>query len=170
MSCTRHLRREFPLVFLSLALMALGGTSREAGAADGKPSTPAVYFQHIGDSDKPIFPIVFSSVEVPKAERDLVLGDESRFARVVLLPKSKYSVFAKAVAGRLTAADRSDAVGFGTFRVTLVSASGPMSATLVAERVAPLLQQARAMIAPADREAIAPISALQRRLGGGETR
>jgi hypothetical protein len=127
------------IVFLAASV---GMVAHEASAqpADSDTGT-TVYLQHIGDSGKPILPLVISSAPPPEGESERVLGDvealEASFVTLSGLDLGKIVGSTKMLIE--TAGEEPASLPFGTFRVTVVDPEEESSAVLPREQLAPLL-------------------------------
>lgn len=131
---------------IAVLLMALL-SSLPAGVASAQPTdagaVTTVYLQHIGDSGKPILPLLISSAPAPAGQSERVLGDvealEATVVTVSELDLGKIVGSTKMLIG--TTDEEPAAFPFGTFRVTVVEPEEESSAILAPEKLTPLLDQ-----------------------------
>lgn len=131
------------VVVCGLILMQLVSTKGHVAACKSDVmKTPAVYLEHIGDEDKPIYPIVIATSKPSEQELDCgIVGGEWRSAGVFLVREEELAQVNRLLKG-------SKSVGEGTaqqreFRYVLVSKlgiveSGMLDATQSHETIAAL--------------------------------
>lgn len=112
------------LVICGLILMQLMSTNRHVSVCTSEVlKTPAVYLEHIGDEDKPIYPIVIATSRPTEQEFDCAItGRQWRLAGVFLVREEELAQVNKLL-------KRSKSGGAGTarpkeFRFVLVSKLG----------------------------------------------
>lgn len=105
-----------------------------AAPAPGGPVTTAIYLQHVGPSDKPIFPVVICATKPNDAELALALGDEAPLAGVVTVSQSDLRKSLAGVAGKLAAAkEAGEHKPLGTFKVTITQGKGDAARVLTGD-------------------------------------
>jgi hypothetical protein len=119
------------LVICGLILMLLVSTNgRVAGCTSEVLKTPAVYLEHIGDEDKPIYPIVIAASRPTEQELGCAtIGREWRSAGVFLVSEEELAQVNRLVKG-------SKLSGEGTaqpkeFRYVLVSKLGTVESGIL---------------------------------------
>jgi hypothetical protein len=118
------------LSFIAVGMVfALNNTS---GRADKTAIFDAIYIQHIGESDKPIHPLVVGVTAPPEDELKLVLGNHQwKHATIIIIPDSLFGNLAARVGGALGKIEK-DAEGraYGTFKITIAGPEGEVTRTL----------------------------------------
>lgn len=128
---------------------------------------PAIYIQHVGESDKPIFPVVISTSTPPMAELKRILGkDDYRHAIPVYVSETDLNRITASVKSLLIS-QRSDSesTAFGTFRVTVVESAEELAQTLSPSRIAPVLSAIKMSSDTKNETLQKKISSIERRLG-----
>lgn len=94
-----------------------------ANAAPAQTLTAAIYFQHVGPSDKPIFPVVICAAKPAAVELTETLGDEAQFASIVVISAQDLRGVLAGVTGKVTAAKEAGKQNqLGSFRVSVTQA------------------------------------------------
>jgi len=119
------------LIICGLILMHLVSTNGHVAACSSEVMrTPAVYLEHIGDEDKPIYPIVIATSRPKEQELDCaIIGREWRSAGVFLVKEEELAQVNKLFKG-------SKSGGEGTakpreFRYVLVSKLGTVESGIL---------------------------------------
>jgi hypothetical protein len=131
-----------------------------------------VYVQHVGQSDKPVFPLVLASVTPTPQERLGVLRDpgEAQFAQIVLVSaKSLQRIVEQAAETLRGVREPADPHAFGTFRIVVVSPPTPdasRASVLSRQDTLRFLRDIVESLSPPDRQTLTDaLAPLRARLG-----
>ena len=142
MSLRAVFRLDLILLVVVLLAASFGMVVCEVSAQDADAdAVTAVYLQHVGESGKPILPLVISSAPLPEGEPERVLGEvEALEASVVTVSELDLGKIVGSTQMLIeTAGEEPVTHPFGTFRVTVVEAEEESSAILAPEQLTPLL-------------------------------
>lgn len=171
-----------PLV-VSLLLMGFAVSTESADNPKGEDPvkyTSALYLKHIGESDKPILPIVFSSQKPKQSELDSVLGKDTwKHATFVTIPAAhlqKMMARVHKLLGKVKDEDKGHA--YGTFEITVtenlegenrvLQAVGRFTRVLSKNETQPVLSAVEEVNEAADEpveDLTVAVNSLKRRLG-----
>ena len=160
-----------PLVMLLMPAESARAQASARVAATGPPGA-AIYLQHIGESDKPINPMVFASTRPATDELKRVLGErEARFANVILLSPADLGRAAQEVGRQLALKETPPARRvYGTFRVTLIRDGGEIVREVNRPRTLAIVAAIEQSLQKHDEVVSARAAQLRARLKGGEGR
>ncbi|MBA4370924.1 MAG: hypothetical protein C0418_05025 [Coriobacteriaceae bacterium] len=132
----------------------------------GPQSTPAVYIQHVGASDKPIPPVVVFAKQPTPAEFDEVLGsDEVVGTAMVSISVDALGRIITDCKPLLERSADTDSRAYGTFRITVVETGGKLAKTLPGEAAGAMFSEMRRSSGADSQELQTVLEGLQRRLG-----
>lgn len=113
--------RIFMIPLGSVGIMGIAANAEPANGAGERALTSAVYLKHIGDSDKPILPVVISATKPSEPELKAVLGkNDSKHAILVSVTRDDLRRI-MAELNKLLAPMKDEPKGhtYGTFCVTI---------------------------------------------------
>ncbi len=167
MSLRTIFRLDLILVVVILLAASYGTVVGEASAQESDAdAVTTVYLQHLGESGKPILPLVISSAPPPEGQPERVLGEvEAWEASVVTVSELDLGKIVGSTKILMeTAGEEPTTFAFGTFRVTVVEPEEESSAILAPEQLAPLLDLLEEIAATGYEDLAGWVSSVKHRL------
>lgn len=144
-------------VCFAVGLLCLRTVADEPDQSSEPDIHPAVYIQHVGQSDKPLFPVVFA-VDRPSDDELLrVLRDQAevKFSQVILVSPDSFQLIVDQTSQSLRRARKPAAPqAFGTFRIVVSTPAADRSGRVDRESALRLFRKISESISPPDHEPI----------------
>lgn len=155
-------------VMMTLNFLMAGmvlASNNTSGSVDKKVFGDAIYIQHIGESDKPIFPLIIGVTAPRKDEIKLVLGDSQwKWATIIVIPNNVFGDLVLRVEGALAKIEKDTEGGaYGTFKITITGPVGER-ARIIDSSAAKEIFDAMISVAGKSKKLNDAITNLQRRL------